>query len=76
MHYKGLIYVIVFILYSLYMIGFAAFTYGLTLMVYGIHLFLIFYKSDAREEKVLRLYFGIDEEKIYSLVEIGQDFDV
>ena len=29
----------------------------------------------AREEKVLRMYFGIDEEKRYSLEEIGQDFD-
>ena len=30
----------------------------------------------AREEKVLRMHFGIDEEKRYSLEEIGQDFDV
>ena len=30
----------------------------------------------AREEKVIRMHFGIDEEKRFSLEEIGQDFDV
>ncbi len=30
----------------------------------------------AREEKVLRMHFGIDVENRYSLEEIGQDFDV
>ena len=29
----------------------------------------------AREEKVLRMHFGIDDEKRFSLEEIGQDFD-
>jgi len=29
-----------------------------------------------REEKVLRLYFGLEEEKRFSLEEIGRDFEV
>ena len=30
----------------------------------------------SREEKILRLYFGLEEEKRFSLEEIGRDFEV
>ena len=56
MHYQGLIYLIGFTFYSFLMIAFAAITYGLTILVYVMHLILIFYKSGAREIKAFEQF--------------------